>query len=132
MSQENVEMVRRLVKAFNRRDVDGFADATTPDFVWSPSVVAVDGEIFRGRDGIETYFGRMHDAWAEFRGLTDELRDLGDRVLWVGRLQGRGISSGAPIDVRLSVLYEFQDGKISLMHSFLDHDEALNAAGLAE
>jgi hypothetical protein len=35
-----------LLDAFNRRDSDGFADATTPDFEWSPSVVAVDGEVF--------------------------------------------------------------------------------------
>jgi ketosteroid isomerase-like protein len=46
MSQENVEIAQRLLDPFNRRDIDGFADATTPDFEWSPSVVAVDGEVF--------------------------------------------------------------------------------------
>ena len=34
----------------------------------------------------------------------------------------------APLDV----LYRFRDDKITLMHSFLDHDEALRAAGLGD
>ena len=132
MSHQHVELVQRLLKGFNERDVDGFAAVTTADFEWSPSVVAVDGEVFRGRDGIEAYFERMADAWAEFTTLTEETRDLGDRVLWVGRLRGRGLSSGAPVDVPLSILYDLREGKICRMHSFLDPDEALQAAGLAE
>jgi hypothetical protein len=46
----------------------------------------------------------MSEAWAEFTALADEVHDLGDRVLWVGRLQGRGLASGAPVDVPLSIL----------------------------
>ncbi len=135
MSEENVQLVRRLLEAFNERDVEGFAGLTTPDFEWSPSVVAVDGEIFRGREGIEAYFGRMRDAWEEFKMLADdvrEVRDLDDRVLVVGRVQARGLSSGAPVEVALSILYDVREGRISRMHSFLDADEALRAAGLAQ
>jgi ketosteroid isomerase-like protein len=87
-----------MLDAFNRRDIDGCADATTPDFEWSPSVVAVDGEVLRGRDGIETYFGRTREAWAAFTTLADKIHVLGDRVRWVERLQGRGLASGAPVD----------------------------------
>ncbi|HTA31918.1 MAG TPA: nuclear transport factor 2 family protein [Solirubrobacteraceae bacterium] len=132
MSQQNVELVERLIDAFNRRDVDAFAEITTPDFEWTTSVMAVEGEIFWGREGIDTYFERMRDAWDEFRGLADEVRDLGERVLWSGRLKGRGRVSGVPVNTPLDVLYDFHGGKISRMHSFLDHDEALRAAGLSE
>ncbi len=132
MPQENVELVERLIDAFNRRDVDAFVEITTPDFEWSTSVMAVEGEIFWGREGIETYFKRMRDAWDEFRGLTDEVRDLGERVLWRGRVEGRGRVSGVPVDAPLDILYDFRGGKISRMHSFLDRDEALRAAGLSE
>jgi ketosteroid isomerase-like protein len=132
MSDANVELVERLIDAFNRRDVDAFAEITTPDFEWSTSMMAVEGEIFWGREGIETYFERMRDAWDEFRGLTDEVRDLGERVLWRGRLEGRGRVSGVPVKAPLDILYDFHDGRISRMHSYLDHDEALRAAGLPE
>ena len=132
MSQENVETVKRLIDAFNKRDVDAFAEITTPDFEWTTSMAAVEGEIFWGREGIDTYFGRMKESWDEFLALADEYRDLGDRVLWLGRLEARGRSSGVPVSAPLDILYDLRDGKISRMHSYLDHGEALRAVGLSE
>lgn len=132
MSQQNVEIVKRLIDAFNRRDVDGFAEITTPDFEWITSMAAVEGEVFSGREGIDTYFGRMREAWDEFLALADDYRDLGDRVLFEGRLQARGLGSGVPVTTQLDILYDLRGGKISKMHSFLDHGEALRAAGLEE
>ena len=131
MSRENVEIVKRLMDAFNERDLDTFAEITTPDFEWTTSMTAVEGEIFRGREGIETYFGRMRDAWDEFRALASEFRDLGDRVLWLGRLEGRGRGSGVPVTAPLDILFDFRGGKISRIRSYLDHGEALRAAGLS-
>jgi len=127
-----VEIVKRLVAAFNVRDVDAFAEITTPDFEWVTSMAAVEGETFWGREGIDTYFARMKDAWDEFLALADDYRDLGDRVLWEGRLQARGLGSGVPVTAPLDILYEVRDGKVSLMHSYLDHGEALRAVGLEE
>jgi ketosteroid isomerase-like protein len=132
MSQENVEIVKRLMDAFNERDLDTFVEITTPDFEWTTSMTAVEGEIFRGREGIETYFGRMRDAWDEFRALASEFRDLGDRVLWLGRLEGRGRGSGVPVTAPLDILFDFRDHEISRIRSFLDHAKALRAAGLSE
>jgi len=132
MSQESIEIVKRLVDALNKRDVDAFAEITTPDFEWTTSMTAVEGEIFWGREGIETYFEKMREAWDEFRGLASEYRDLGERVLWIGRLEARGRGSGVPLSAPLAVLYDLRDGKISRMHSYLDHGEALRAAGLSE
>jgi ketosteroid isomerase-like protein len=132
MSQENVEIVKRLKAAFNEKDPEAFAALTTPDFEWTTSMMAVEGEVFWGREGIEKYFGRMREVWEEFRGFATEYRELGERVLWIGRLEGRGRASGIPLDVALDVLYDLRDGKISRMHSYLDHGEALRAAGLSE
>jgi ketosteroid isomerase-like protein len=132
MSRENMKIVRQLIDAFNRRDVEAFAQTTTPDFEWSTSVMAVEGEIFLGREGIDAYFLKMTEAWEEFLAVGDELRDLGDRVLFSGRIEGRGRGSGAPVGAPIDILYELRLGKISRMHSFLDHDAALRAAGLSE
>jgi len=132
MSQENVEIVRQLLEAFNARDLDRFARLTTEDFEWSPSMVAIEGEVFLGREGIETYFGRMIDAWDEFRVADGEFRDLGDRVLWRGRLDGRGRISGAAVSAPLDILYGLRNGQVSSMRSFLDHTAALKAVGLEE
>jgi len=132
VSRENIGLVRRLVDAFNERDAEEFAQVTTDDFEWSTSVMAVEGEIFLGREGIETYFSRMRDAWDEFKAEIDSYRDLGERVLISGQIEARGRGSGAPVAAPLDILYDFRDGRISRMSSFLDHDEAMRAAGLAE
>jgi ketosteroid isomerase-like protein len=132
MSRENVEIVEQLLDAFNARDLDGFSRQTTEDFEWSPSMVAIEGEVFIGRQGIETYFGRMIDGWDSFRVEADEVRDLGERVLVSGRLDGQGRISGALVSAPLDILYEVRDGKVASMRSFLDHDDALKAAGLED
>lgn len=44
----------------------------------------VEGKSFRGRQGIEEYFGELRETWEEFRFVADVLRDLGDRVLALG------------------------------------------------
>ncbi len=132
MSQENMEIVKRVVEAFNRRDIDAFAELTTPDFEWVPMMAAIEGEVFRGRQGIETYLGRLDDVWEDYRVVAGEYRDLGDRILYLGRVVGRGRSSGVPVDTPLGALTDYRDGKCRSLRNFLDHAEALRAAGLSE
>ena len=69
MSEERVRLVEQLMEAFNARDVDGFVRLTTEDFEWFTSVMAVEGEVFVGRKGIETYFQRM----VEMRGTSSSV-----------------------------------------------------------
>src|ERR1700737_3929774 len=108
MSQANVDIATRAIDAFNRSDIDAFAALTTPDFEWSPSMGAIEGEIFRGREGIERYFGRLNDAWERFHILRDGFRDLADVVVMVGRLEGCGRSSGVPVDASLGMVFDFR------------------------
>ena len=53
-------------------------------------------------------------------------------MLVLGRTEGRGRGSGVPVDAPYAAIYDFRDGKISRARGFLDHDEALRAAGLTE
>jgi ketosteroid isomerase-like protein len=133
MSQENVEVVKRVLDAFNRRDVDAFAALTTPDFKWFPTVGGmVDRSSFRGREGIEQYFEDLRNTWDEIRVVGKDFRDLGDRVLLLGRMEGRGRGSGVPVDTPWSSVSDFCEGKISRSRHFLDYAEALRAAGLTK
>jgi hypothetical protein len=80
---------------------------TTPDFQWSPSVVAIKGETFLGRQGIDTYFGRLSDSWETFHVHPDRFRDSAEVVVMLGRLEGLGKSSGVPVDASLGMVFEF-------------------------
>jgi ketosteroid isomerase-like protein len=132
MSRENVEIAKQAIDAFNRTDIDVFTALTTPDFEWSPSMVAIEGEIFRGPDGIEKYFGSLNNAWERFHILRDGFRDGADLVIMLGRLEGRGKASGVQVVESLGMVFDFRDGEISRIRGYLDHGEALRAAGLEE
>jgi ketosteroid isomerase-like protein len=132
VSQENVEVATQAIDAFNGSDVDAFAALTTSDFEWSPSMVAIEGETFLGREGIERYFGSLDTAWEKFHVHRGQFRDAEDLVVMLGRLEGRGKGSGVPVDSSLGMVFDFRGGTISRIRGYLDHAEALRAAGLSE
>ena len=132
MSQANVNVVERALAAFNGGEADSFAELTTPELEWATGLGAVEGEVFRGREGIDTYFARLSGAWDEFRFLAEDYRDLGDVVVALGRLEGRGRGGGVPVDAPVGAVWDLRDGKIWRLRAYLDHAAALAAAGLSE
>ena len=116
--------------SYNTRDLD--YKLMTPDFEWTTAMAGVDNEVMRGREGIDNYYESLDAAWERVRIFGGEFRDLGDRVLGLGQMEGRGRGSGATVVSPAASLYEFRDGMISRIRSFLDHGEALRAAGLRD
>jgi uncharacterized protein len=92
----------------------------------------VEGGSYRGREGLARYFRESEETWSELNVSAEEFRDLGDTVLVLGRMEGRGRSSGVRVDTPYTMIVEFREGKISRSRAYLDHDEALRAAGLTE
>jgi ketosteroid isomerase-like protein len=132
MPQENLDVAKRCIDAFNARQVDVFIALTTPDFVWSPSMVAVEGEVFEGSEGIRRYFDSLGSAWESFLIVPDSFRELPSVVVVLGRLSGHGKHSGVPVDASLGIVFDFRDGKVAHIRGYLDHGEALRAAGPAQ
>jgi ketosteroid isomerase-like protein len=125
-----VEVAKRSVDAFNRRDVDALLDLGTPDWVLSSQLLD-SGADFRGREGIERFYAMLSESWEEFRSVVDDYRDLGDRVLLLGRNTGRGKGSGVTVDAPTAAILDFHEGKVSRIRLYLDPGEALRAAGLS-
>jgi ketosteroid isomerase-like protein len=133
MSQANVEIAKRVIDAFNRRDVDGIFECVNPDVEWFPAMSATFGGGLRGREGIESYVREVSDTWEEYRVVGQDFRDLGeDQVLVLSRVVGRGASSGGLVDAEMGQVYDFRDGRIARVRTYLDHSKALQAVGLAE
>jgi ketosteroid isomerase-like protein len=133
VSQQNVEIAKRSIDALNRRDLDAYDDLFTQDFEWFPALPStVEGGGYLGRKGIEKYLGEISETWEEFGVIAEEYRDLGGRVLMLGRIEGRGRGSGVEVNAQLGAVWDFRDGRISRARVYLDHGEALQAAGLAE
>jgi ketosteroid isomerase-like protein len=131
VSQELVEIAERTVDAFNRRDLDAFTRLMTSDIEWFPAMErGLDRTDYRGRQGVATYWANLEDTWDELRFRAQKYRDLNDRVLALGRIEGRGSRGGVPVDAPMGIVFDFRHSEISRARSFLDHGEALKAAGL--
>ena len=129
MSQENVEIVRRMYDAFHAGDADATLAYFDPDVVIDASH-RVDGRVGQGREELVAIFGEWMDTWDEWREEVEEIRDAGDeRVLVISTQRGRGKGSGAEWENRFGMLYEIQGGKISRWTVYDDPSEALAAAG---
>lgn len=134
MSQ-NVEIVRRLQAAWDRRDVDAVLELVHEEAEWHPALTAggLEGTVFRGPAGIRSYLRQLDEVWAELTSHVEELRDLGEgRVLMLARLHAIGRESGAAVDHPTGLLFTIEDRKIVLMRAFATPAQALEAAGLKE
>lgn len=86
----------------------------------------------RGRNGVREFLQDLDETFAEIRIEIAEARDLGDRALFLGRFHGRGKESGADTRSPIAYLVDFSNGRVTRVVSYLDHREALEAAGLSE
>ena len=134
MSEENVEVVRRIVREFNRRDVDSATDLATVDCELDFSNSrGPESRVYRGRDQTRQFFNAFMEAWASLRWELEELIELeGDRVLTVSQLQMRGRGSGAEVTVKGASIWTIRDGKVAAQTLYQSKAEALDAAGLQE
>jgi len=130
MSAENVQIVKRALKAFSSGDASAFAQLTTDDVEWTVGLAAIEGEVFRGREGVERYFDTLAGAWDEFRFLVDEVRDRGEVVLVLGRLSGRGRGAGVPVESPVGAVWELRGGRIWRLRAYLDQDRAREVAAI--
>jgi hypothetical protein len=60
------------------------------------------------------------------------VRDVGDSVLWLGRVQMKGGASHVELDQEFANHVEVRDGQIVRAKAFLAWQEALEAVGLRE
>jgi ketosteroid isomerase-like protein len=93
VSRENVEIVRRSVEALNRHDSAMWLRYTVPDIEWMPAgPAAVEGAVYRGHDEVAKGLESVWQTWDEFHFVESEVRDLGESVLWLGRVRMKGAS----------------------------------------
>ena len=135
MSQENVEAFNRGLDAANRRDIESFLETLDPQVEWHPGLAALlEGEatVYRGREEVREMLQDYFEAFADLRFEISEIRDLGDQILAVGEMRGRGTESGVEIESPWAYLIQVRNGKATHVRVYLDPKEALEAGGLSE
>ena len=140
MSQENVEVVRRVFEEFQagmeRGDPGAFFDSETiaDDHEWIAVPAARDRRsVWRGREGFVEFVRTWTEDFEDRSIQAERWIDAGDdRVVALTHQSGSGKGSGVPVELDLGVVSELKDGRIVRMRNYLTHAEALEAAGLEE
>src|SRR3954464_11467793 len=95
MSQENVEIVRRFIEAYNHRDFERIIELMDPTFEFRSRFVGIES-VHSAPEGFPYgYFKMLDEAYDHFQVVLNEFIDAGAAVLAVGHAQWRGKASGA-------------------------------------
>ncbi len=133
MSEENVEIVRRLYERWASGDLSG--DCFDPEVEFArigAQTPDMEGRWF-GLDEMSTAIREYLRPLSDLRIEAERIIDLsGDRVLVLSRQTARGKLSGVPIEHELGELFTLRDGKIVRYETYWDRAGALEAVGLSE
>jgi ketosteroid isomerase-like protein len=134
MSQENVEIVRRIVEDAVEGRWEESARQLGPDAEWHGTVGGLtEGSVWRGPEQIRKIFEQEDaEAWQERRLEAEEFIDAGDRVVVLLHEFRRGKGSGVEMETDTAVVYEVRDGHVVRIQGYMDRAKALEAAGLSE
>ena len=136
MSEENVEIVRRIYDAVARHDTATVIAAYDPEVEWdtsrSPWGSIMGGRLYRAHEGLRRFYREWYEAWGNYDEVLEELIDAGEQVIVGATGRGRGRASGAEVEWSQYGVWTIRDGKVIRVVWFPTRAEALEAAGLSE
>ena len=133
MSQENVEIVRRINEAFNHGDIESVLsfcaeDIEVEDLMNAPDVPRV----VHGIQGVRQVLIAWIEGFDEFRGEIFEYIDDGNHVVCVTDYDSKS-REGLALHQRAVNVFEIRDGKlVKGTFGYENREQALEAAGLSE
>jgi hypothetical protein len=133
VSQENVEIYRRIVEAFNTSD--GVPDALlAPDFRIENIVTAVTDKTYYGVAGCAEWLNDLTEAYGEEPRFEIEkiVAERDDFVIARVALAGTGARSGADLRLRWIGAAWFKKGTATRLVGYANRHEALKAVGLED
>jgi ketosteroid isomerase-like protein len=130
MSQENVELAKRLNAMVLAGDIDGAQALVADDVVLTEIHGALDEpSVFHGREAAVSHWAALVEVFDDLHREVYEWLDVGDWVISVGR----GKASGAEVEGRGVNATRWRDGKVvEAQMGFGSKAKALKAVGLRE
>ena len=136
MSQENVETIREMFAILNERGVgaatEAFGDLLAADFELEEAAELPDPEAYTGREAFIDNMAKLEESFEELRMEPLEIVDLGEKVIVVVSMSGRGQGSSVPVEMTFAQLWSLREGKAVSLRDYATKGEALAAVGLSE
>jgi ketosteroid isomerase-like protein len=137
MSEENVEIVRRIYDAVARRDATAVLALHDPEVEMDGSrhrwAELMGTSSFRGHEGLRRWSREYYEMWENLDHSIEELIDAGEHVVSIVTSRGQGRASGIEVEWKHHAgVWTIRDGKVVRVAWFRTRAEALAAAGLSE
>jgi ketosteroid isomerase-like protein len=131
MERVDAEVVRASIEAFNARDVPALLERIDPEVEWVPLRAVLEGDVYRGHDGIRRFIADCDEDMEHMQVRMDEAIQVGDYVVVNGAITGRGRGSGNDLDLTLGWLIHVTGGRVDYLRAYTDRSEALSEAEAA-
>jgi ketosteroid isomerase-like protein len=131
MSQENVEIVRRIFDGWATGDLSAEADAFDRHVVFVVSRDFPAWGVQHGLDEVRTYMRDFLAQWEHATFDAERVRAVGDTVIADVVQRARGKASGAEGELRFFMLFTFRGRRIVRCETVMHEQEALDAVGLS-
>ena len=115
MSQENVEVVRRATEPLSEayrcgEPTDELFAHCAPDIHVDASRRVFNPATYDGVAGLRSAIREIWQAWEDFREENERLIDVGDKVLTLQTIAGRGRASGVQVRRPGALIWTLRDG----------------------
>jgi ketosteroid isomerase-like protein len=132
MPDENVRIVRRLMSAFNQRDVEEVVELMDPgvEFFAPQTALSVDrNSSYQGHEGMRRYFDDVNGVWAALQVMPKEFRSKESHVVALGSIVGE--RDGAAVEAEVAWAWKLRDGKVVWGRVYQEPGQALEDAGIS-
>jgi len=104
-----------------------------PDVEWHGAAGGLDeGRVVRGRAEVVEAFRDYYDTWERLELRQEEIIDTGDGLIVFVHEVARGSESGIVMETDTAAINTRNEGRVIQVRNYLDRNDALEAAGLAE
>ena len=132
MSQENVEIVRRVYAAWNDGHLETWLQALDPDFELCLPEGGLNIGTRRGREAFRQFMEGFLEVWDDLRAEPERFFEAGEQVVVFVRIRGVGKGSGVEAETRPAHLVTLRAGNVARLVVFPERAKALEAVGLSE
>lgn len=132
MSDNNVEIARRAVEAFNEGGLEATQEFWADEMEFHEPPEQPAPRVARGREETAKMFGEFEEAWAEHRSEPEEIRAIdSDRVLVLSIEHFRG-RDGMEVSAPCAQVFTISGDKIVRYQAFWKRETALAATEVSE
>jgi ketosteroid isomerase-like protein len=132
MSEENVEVIRRIVEAFDRGGVETALRYFDPEIKWVGPPEWLEDHLYEGHEGLRRLAGQWTENFDDYRLDAERFIDTPGGVVALLFARGHIKGSGMPIGQALTWICQVSGGRAKHVQVYFSWEEGLEAAGLSE